>query len=110
MPYLLEIPDHVADYLDGDDLGLSDHARSCIADALEFIETLTDAWRADPENRVPSPPHLYPMLRYYHVFADAEGRLCSIAFVIDDRPAAQGVLRIVYAEYTVGKPILPPSA
>jgi hypothetical protein len=55
VPYLLEIPDHVADYLDGDELGLSDHARARIADALEFIENLTDAWRADPDNRVPSP-------------------------------------------------------
>jgi hypothetical protein len=109
VPYLLEIPPHVADYLDGDDLGLSDHARSCIAGALEFIENLTDAWRADPDNRVASPPDVYSMLRYCHVFAEADGRLCSIAFVIDDRPAAQGVLRIPYAEYTAGKPILPPN-
>jgi hypothetical protein len=109
VPCLLEIPDHVADYLDGDDVGLSDHARARVAAALEFIENLTDAWRADPDNRVPSPPGIYPMLRYGHVFAEADGRLCSITFVIDDRPAAQGVLRIPYAEYTAGKPILPPN-
>jgi hypothetical protein len=48
VPYLLEIPDHVVDYVDGDDLGHSDHARTRIAEALEFIENLTDAWWPDP--------------------------------------------------------------
>jgi hypothetical protein len=98
----LEIPDDVVNYLDA--LPLSERGRASVAAALEHVAALPEAFRADPLNRV-APGH--PCLRFSVLFTDpdGDGHLHTILFLIDDRPAQYGVLRIPYAEHTLGNPM-----
>lgn len=107
MPFDLEILDEVDAYLESDDCHLSDYGREMIADTLEFIENLTDEWRADPINRIPAAPPSYAFLRHSHLWTEGDGRVYCISFIIDDRPAVHGILRIPYADYAVSDQILP---
>jgi hypothetical protein len=102
MAYELEIPDDVLTYLDG--LPLSGHGREAVATALEHVAALPEAFLADPVNRV-APGH--PCLRFSVLFTDpdGDGRLHTVTFLIDDRAAPYGVLRIPYAEHTLGNPM-----
>jgi hypothetical protein len=102
MAYELAIPDDVLTYLDG--LPLSERGRAAVAAALEYVTALPEGFRSDPANRV-APGH--PYLRYSLLFTDpdGDGHLHTISFLIDDRAAQYGVLRIPYAEHTVGNPM-----
>jgi hypothetical protein len=98
----LEISDDVLTYLDG--LPLSERGRAVVAAALEYIAALPEAFRTDPVNRVALG---HPCLRYSRLFTDpdGDGHLHTITFLIDYRPAQYGILRIPYAEHTLGNPM-----
>jgi len=76
--YHLEIPDHVAAYLDGP--AIPEDAREKIADALEYVADLPAEFRADPTNRFPGST----LLRYVYAWLDGEGRVHTITLAIDD--------------------------
>jgi hypothetical protein len=97
----LEIPDHVAAYLDG--LAVSQRVREKIADALASVENLPAEFRANAANRYPNST----LLRYSYVFTDDDRRIHTITFGIDDNPAIFGVLRIPHARHVAGG-VLPP--
>lgn len=100
--YLLEIPSAVREYLDA--LPLSERGRAAVATMLASVAALPEGFQSDPVNRV-APGH--PYLRYSGLFTDpdGDGNMHTITFIIDDRGAAYGVLRIPYAEHTVGNPM-----
>jgi hypothetical protein len=100
--YELEIPDGVLAYLE--DLPLSDAAKEKVFAALDDISNLSDAFRADPDNRL-SPGS--PCLWYRHLLHDREGDGCvhCLEFVVEDGSAQYGILRIRYAEHRPGLPL-----
>ena len=103
MAFDLDIPDHIATYLEG--LQVSQVVREKIADALQFVANLPAEYRANAANRYPNST----LLRFSSVFTDEDRRIHTITFGIDDSPAIYGVLRIPHARHTAGG-ILPPPA
>jgi hypothetical protein len=94
--FALEIPEHVAAYLDG--LPVSQRVRERIADTLAAVENLGAEYRANAANRYPNST----LLRYSYVFLDDDRRIHTITFGIDDSPAIYGVLRIPHARHMAG--------
>jgi hypothetical protein len=89
MRYKLEIKPEVSDYLRG--LQLTREGRIRLHTALNEAAEFADLFRNDPSNRAG------PFFSLQNIFNDA-GRLRMLFLVVDDSPAAYGVLSVVYAE------------
>lgn len=89
MRFYLDHRPAVRSFLDG--LTLSRLGRISLFYTLNALRTVADAERLDPANRVG------PYFVFRRAFRE-KGRLVPIRFVVDDGPAAYGVLRLVYAD------------
>lgn len=96
MAFVLDIPDHIATYLES--LQVSQSVREMIADTLAHIEDLPAEFRANAANRAA----WHPLLRCSRVFiVEGDPRTHTITFAINDESAVYGVLRIPHARHTV---------
>ncbi len=93
MPYRLEYPESVRSYLWG--LPLSPEGRIKVSSFIQDqVAGVSDAFRNDPLNRLPNSP------RFQARFLFFDGNvLRALRLVVDDSAAADGVLRIVYADF-----------
>jgi hypothetical protein len=91
--YKLNVHPAVRDYF-RDFPGLTRKGRLRLYAAINDTAELSDAFRADPANRLaPGSPHL----KLHHLFLDGN-RIRGLTLVIDDSSAVYGILSINYAD------------
>ncbi len=80
---------------------IPDDARLAILErSEEGLANISDEARGDPADRVS--PNCF---RYLYVFRGKEGKGCTLRFIVDDSRRVYNVLRVLYVDAIVAKPL-----